>query len=69
MAFSPGRGPILERKEAIMYKLTGYWPPTWTKYLIKLMHYYGIKIKYIRTAALCTIEKLVKTCHEHKLNF
>ena len=24
MAFSPGRGPILERKEAIMYKLTGY---------------------------------------------
>ena len=52
-----------------MYKLTGYWPPTWTKCLIKLMHYYGIKIKYIRTAALCTIEKLVKTCHEHKLNF
>ena len=43
-------------------------PTSWAEYLIKLMHYYGTKIRYIRISALGDIEKLIKICHKHKLN-
>ena len=44
--------PRLERYEAIMRSYSGYRPPSWAECLIKLIYYYGTKIRYIWIAVL-----------------
>ena len=59
----------LETQERIMENYSNYRHLAWAECLIKLMNYYGTKIKYIRMAAFGDIYKLAKLCQEHKLNF
>ena len=42
-----------------MNKYIGYRPPVWAECFIRLMHYYGTKIKYIQMAALVRVWILI----------
>ena len=52
-----------------MSKQPNHRPPVWAEGIIKLIQYYGTKVRFISMAAEGDIQKLAKICKIHKLNF
>ena len=52
-----------------MTKSEGNRPPAWAEGTIKLIYYYGTRIKFIRMAAEGDIQKFIAICRKQKLNF
>ena len=69
LATKVARIPRLERYEAMMRNYPGDRPLSWAECLIKLVHYYGTKIKYIIMAAVGDIDKLSMIFQKKKLTF
>ena len=55
--------------KALINKLNNYRPSAWAEGMIKLIQYYGTKIRFISMAAEGDIQILAKICKIHKLNF
>ena len=61
--------PKIEKYECIMKQKSGYRPPAWADYVIKILHLFNTKAKYIKSASNGDLIKLGHIFVEFRLPF